>query len=72
MNNKVRHNYLSIPSAAFEVWEWISNFIPHFIIQNISHNLGQHHYVFFIKGKTKDALKMQNTPRTLFSIAHSS
>ena len=37
-------------SCSIEVWEWISNFIPHFIMNVITYQCWDYSYTMFVKG----------------------
>ena len=55
-------------SCSIEVWEWISNFIPHFIMSVITYQCWDYSYTMFVKGtpEIQLSLKSQNFLVTIY------
>ena len=47
-------------SCSIEVWEWISNFIPHFIMSVITYQCWDYSYTMFVKGTPEIQLSLKS------------
>ena len=61
-------NYIHHDGATIEVWEWVSNFIPHFTGYVITYPCDQS-YTMLVKGTLLGHLQTRGAPRHIKSLA---